>query len=225
MALDLSSLGWDDGFASSYARFERTDRCPARVISADRGVCTVLAADGAQRASLGGPVLAAAATDVFVLPCAGDWIVLRRWPDERTTVDAILPRRTAIVVDAGGVPEPGAANVDTVGVYVAHHRDRVAARRLVRYVAGSGADVCLIDTTVDRSLIAPGRTLALVGPADDAVAALVQSLAGTALINQRCDARSVLTPIPGGGAVIAVRGIDGAHAVSPTKLVPPVRLS
>jgi ribosome biogenesis GTPase / thiamine phosphate phosphatase len=225
MVPDLSSLGWDDGFASSYTRFDRTDRCPARVISADRGVCTVLAGDGAQRASVGGPILAAAATDAFALPCAGDWVVLRRWPDERTTVDAVLPRRTAIVVDANGVRGPGAANVDTVGVVVAHRRDRDAARRLVRCVAGSGADVCLLDATVDRSLIAPGRTLALVGPTDDAVAALVKDLAGTALITQRCGARSVLTPIPGGGAVVTVRGIDGANAASPIKLVPPVKFS
>jgi len=38
-------------------------------------------------------------------PVTGDWLVIRAWPDARRTVEAVLPRRTSIVLPpAGGLP-------------------------------------------------------------------------------------------------------------------------
>src|SRR5262245_43416616 len=102
MTFDLSSLGWDDDFASAYARFDCPDHRPARVARVDRGVCSILSATGAGRASTGGALLAAAAADPVSLPCAGDWVVVRTWPDVRTTIEAVLPRRTAVVRATAG---------------------------------------------------------------------------------------------------------------------------
>src|SRR3954454_13468709 len=114
---ELSALGWDATLASAYRPFDRPDASPARVLRADRGVCTVLDAAGVTRASLAGNVLLGAAHDPANLPCAGDWVVLRRWPDRRTTVDCVLPRRTALIrrtADKDASGQVLAANMDTV---------------------------------------------------------------------------------------------------------------
>src|SRR4051812_49679279 len=97
MSHDLSQLGWDESLAAKFRRLERSDSTPGRVLRADRGVCTVLDAGGVTRASLGGGVLLAAAHDPAGLPCAGDWVVLRRWPDRRGTIEGGVPRRPAPV--------------------------------------------------------------------------------------------------------------------------------
>jgi hypothetical protein len=96
---------------------DRPDQEPARVSRVDRGICTLLAADGTRRASIGGALLAAAAHDPTRLPCAGDWTVVRTWPDERLTIEAVLPRRTALIRASAGAEALGqilVANVDTV---------------------------------------------------------------------------------------------------------------
>jgi len=119
MTFDLSSLGWDDDLATAYARYDKPSRCPARVSRVDRGVCTVLSPSGAMRASLAGSMLAAAACDPVYLPCAGDWVVAHTWPDRRITVEAVLPRRTAIVRAGAGteaVAQVLATNLDTAAV-------------------------------------------------------------------------------------------------------------
>src|SRR5688500_5199528 len=97
MTFVLPSLGWDDSFAVAYGADARPDDQPGRVTRVDRGVCTVLTAAGLVRASLAGTMLSTAVHDPESLPCAGDWVVVRRWPDDRLTVEAVLPRRSAVV--------------------------------------------------------------------------------------------------------------------------------
>src|SRR5262245_23533476 len=124
MPYDLPSLGWDDEFARVYARFSRPDHRPARVSRVDRGVCTVLTAAGPARASLAGAMLTAVGADPVALPCAGDWVVVRTWPDACETVEAVLPRRTAIVRAGAGKESLGqvmAANVEVAAVVEPMH--------------------------------------------------------------------------------------------------------
>src|SRR4051794_9101266 len=119
MKYNLSQLGWDEINVSAYRSADRSDSLPGRVLRADRGVCTVLDETGISRASLGGGVLLPAAGDPSRLPCAGDWVVLRRWPDRRTTVECVLPRRTALIRRTADKDSSGqvlAANMDTVAV-------------------------------------------------------------------------------------------------------------
>jgi ribosome biogenesis GTPase len=154
MTFDLASLGWDDDFQASYARFDRSDQQPARVTRVDRGVCSVLDRDGAHRASVGGALLAAAASDPLRLPCAGDWVVLRAWPDERTTIEAVLPRRTAIVRASAGaeaLAQVLAANVDTAAVVASVDPDLDLGRieRLLALAWESGAQPVIILTKMD----------------------------------------------------------------------------
>src|SRR6266545_3487519 len=189
MPFDLPSLGWDDEFAATYARFDRTDQCPARVTRVDRGVCTVLTAAGSARASLAGAMLTAAGRDPVALPCAGDWVVVRTWPDECQTIETVLPRRTAIV--------RAAPDVETVAV---------SAR------TGRGLDAI-------RPLVVKGRTLGLLGSSGAGKSSLVNALAGAIVMTTqalRADGRGrhttpyrALVPLPDGGAVLDTPGVRG----------------
>ncbi|MET7393038.1 ribosome small subunit-dependent GTPase A [Dactylosporangium sp. NPDC005572] len=155
MTIDLSALGWDDDFAAAYARrHDLPGQRPARVSRVDRGICTALAADGPVRASLAGSLLARGAQDPAALPCAGDWLVVRTWPDQRVTAEAVLPRRTAIVRAVAGEESFGqllAANVDAVAVVepVDPSPDIGRIERLLALAWESGAKPLLVLTKAD----------------------------------------------------------------------------
>jgi ribosome biogenesis GTPase len=154
MTFDLSSLGWDEAFVSAYAPHDRPDQYAGRVTRADRGVCTVLTAHGPDRASVSGGLLAAAAHDPVALPCAGDWVVVRKWPDGRTTLEAVLPRRTAIVRHTAGDESHGqilAANLDHVAVVEPMHPSPNGRRieRLLALAWESGAPPLVVLTKAD----------------------------------------------------------------------------
>ncbi|WP_250030571.1 ribosome small subunit-dependent GTPase A [Paractinoplanes maris] len=156
MSHDLSQLGWDEFLASAYRPFDRSDATAGRVLRADRGVCTVLDATGAGRASLGGSVLLKAAHDPALLPCAGDWVVQRHWPDRRTTVEAVLPRRTCLIRRTSDKDSTGqvlAANMDTVAVVEPIHPEPDDARieRLLALAWESGARPLLVLTKADTA--------------------------------------------------------------------------
>jgi ribosome biogenesis GTPase / thiamine phosphate phosphatase len=148
----LAALGWDDAWAAQ-ARTLTADAV-GRVSRVDRGVCTVLSAEGAARASLGGDLLDATAHDTTEAPCTGDWVTLRHWPDERTTAEAVLPRRSSIVRADPSPTSQGqvlAANVTVVGV--AAGLDQVPAltklERLLAIAWQSGASPLILLTKSD----------------------------------------------------------------------------
>ena len=156
MSYDLSQLGWDDDFASAYRPLDRSDSAPGRVLRADRGVCTVLDATGVTRASLAGSVLLNAARDPALLPCAGDWVVLRRWPDRRTTIECVLPRRTALIRRTADKDSSGqvlAANMDTVAVVepMLPAPDDARIERLLALAWESGAQPVLVLSKSDTA--------------------------------------------------------------------------
>ena len=156
MSHDLSQLGWDETFVSAYRPFDRSDASPGRVLRADRGVCTVFGATGVSRASLGGSVLFDCARDPAQLPCAGDWVVLRHWPDRRVTIEVVLPRRTLLIrrtADKDSTGQVLAANMDTVAVVEPIHPEPDDARieRLLSLAWESGAQPVLVLTKSDTS--------------------------------------------------------------------------
>jgi len=260
MLSDLSMVGWDETFAAAYHPFDRSDSMPGRVLRVDRGVCTVLDGTGVSRATLAGSVLLGAAQDPARLPCAGDWVVLRRWPGRRTTVEGVLPRRTTLIRRTADKDSSGqvlAANMDTVAVVEPMHPapDDARVERLLALAWESGAQPVVLlskaDTAPDpqaiarqfarlapdvpvlpvsvprgdgldavRELVAPGRTLALLGRSGAGKSTLVNALAGAAVMGvqeiRRPDGKGRHTTayrnlvlVPGGGAVLDTPGIRG----------------
>lgn len=149
MTTSLTSLGWDRHPARCPDGYQ-----PGRVARADRGVCTVFTAAGTVRASLGGGVLAAAASDPVMLPCAGDWVALRHWPDERTTIEMVLTRTSAIVRRTAGKDSTGqvlAANLDSAAVVASLDPtpELATIERLLALAWDSGARPLLVLTKAD----------------------------------------------------------------------------
>jgi ribosome biogenesis GTPase len=152
MTFDLASVGWDTSLAAAFG--DRGGDRPGRVLRADRGVCTVLCAEGTVRASVGGAVLVGAARDARNLPCAGDWVALRTWPDQRVTIEAVLPRRTAVVrrtADKDSTGQVLAANVDVAVVVEPLHPtpDTGRIERLLALAWESGAQPLVVLTKCD----------------------------------------------------------------------------
>ncbi len=189
MSFDMPSLGWDGDFAASFARLRRPDHRPARVTRVDRGVCTVIDAGGAHRVSIGGGLLCASAADPVRLPCAGDWVAVRTWPDERTTIEAVLPRRSAIVRAGAGAAATAqvlAANVDTAAVVAAVDPEPDLGRieRLLAIAWESGARPVVILTKIDLAAHpqALADEVATVAPKVDVYGVTAQTGAGVDLL-------------------------------------------
>ncbi|MGH3750331.1 MAG: ribosome small subunit-dependent GTPase A, partial [Micromonosporaceae bacterium] len=109
---------------------------------------------GSLRVSLAGRMLAAIADDPLQLPCVGDWVVVRVWPDRRVTVEAVLPRRTAVVRNSAARDSLGqvlAANLDIAAVVepLDPSPDSARVERLLTLAYESGADPLLILTKSD----------------------------------------------------------------------------
>jgi ribosome biogenesis GTPase len=230
MSYHLSQLGWDDHFASLYSRWDRSDTTPGRVLRADRGICTVLTATGVARATLGGSVMVDAARDPALLPCAGDWVVLRHWPDRRTTLELVLPRRTTLIRRTADKDSSGqvlAANMDTVAVVEPIHPEPDDARveRLLALAWESGADPLLVltktDTTRDPAAVArqigelaPGVPVLPVsvqrGTGLDELRAYVGPGRTLALLGRSGAGKSTLTNALAGTTVMPVQAIRDA---------------
>jgi len=227
---DLSALGWDATFASAYRSFDRPDTLPARVLRADRGVCTVLDPSGVTRASLAGSVLLGAADDPANLPCAGDWVVLRRWPDRRTTVECVLPRRAALIRRTSDKDSSGqvlAANMEAVAVVEPMHPapDDARIERLLALAWESGAQPVIVlsksDTARDPQAVArqladlaPGVRVMPVSVHDgtgiDALREYVAPGRTLALLGRSGAGKSTLVNALAGTDVMGVQEIRGA---------------
>jgi ribosome biogenesis GTPase len=204
---DLPLLGWDDERASHLPAGTE----PARVARVDRGLLTVLTADGERR------VPTSPALHGGTGPAVGDWVALRG-----DLAVALLPRRTAFVRTAAGrtsAAQVVAANLDAVLVVDALGGP-ARLRRVERYLAvawSSGATPVVVLTKADlcddvpaavaevagavlgvevvaisavtgegigalATLLGPGRTAALVGPSGVGKSSLVNALLGEPVV-------------------------------------------
>jgi ribosome biogenesis GTPase len=244
MSIDLPTLGWDETFAAAYRPHRRTGQQPGRVSRTDRGVCTVFTGNGALRASIAGGLLAASARDPLRLPAAGDWVVVRTWPDDRLTVEAVLPRRTSVVRAGAGRDSLGqvlAANLDTAAVVepIDPSPDPGRVERLLSLVWESGARPILLLTKADRvpdpqavaaefASVAPGVPSHLLDGRDpDTVAALHRYLAPGAtlgLFGPSGAGKSTLVNTLTGASVMSIRALradgKGRHTTTHRALHP-----
>lgn len=239
----LTDLGWDASFASAFAPLAG-DHLPARVSRVDRGGADLLGADGLVRASLGRDVLAALATDRAAAPAVGDWAAVRRWPDDRTTVEALLPRRSRVIRDSANATSNAqvlAANVDLV-VVVEHLDPEPEIGRIERLLVlawGSGAQPLVILTKADLvpdpdgmrqevAAAAPGVEViaasTTTGEGLDAVRAHLAPGRTLVLLGPSGAGKSTLTNVLAGEAVMATgatRPVDGKgrHVTTHRELV------
>jgi ribosome biogenesis GTPase len=155
----LSRLGYDPDWAEAFAKTRTVEvdglaPRPARVVRTDRGACDLLDDAGPHRATWGADVLAAVAQDPRAVPSTGDWAVVQPWPDGRSTVEAVLPRRTCVVRAQVGGSSSGqvlAANVDVVAVVegLVPDPDLGRVERLLALAWESGAQPRLVLTKGD----------------------------------------------------------------------------
>lgn len=149
----LADLGWNDTLDSDFATYRDTHR-PARVSRVDRGGADLIGTSGPVRATYGRDVLTAMATDRTAVPTVGDWAALGSRPDGRTTIEALLPRRTSVVRDGVDRTSHGqvlAANIDLV-VVIEHldpDPDLGRIERLLVLAWGSGAEPLVVLTKTD----------------------------------------------------------------------------
>jgi len=205
MSIDLSSLGWHDDFARAYRSYDRPDHQPGRVARVDLGVCTVLCPTGPVRASLSATMLDRGARDPVDLPCTGDWVAVRTWPDGRVTVETVLPRRTAVIRASAGAEALGqalAANIDTAAVVepMDPQPDPGRIERLLALAWDSGARPVVVLTKAD--LVRDPATVAAAITAPDVSVYAVSTRSASGL----SQLRRYVTP----GRTLGLLGSSGA---------------
>lgn len=187
----LAPLGWDAAWSDAAQRWAGRGLRPARVSAVDRAGVGMLDGVGEVRATLGPDLLAAIARDATAGPCAGDWALLREWPDGRTTVEALLPRRTALVRAVASGESLGqvlAANMDAVLVVLslAAEPDLGRLERLLTLAWESGARPVVVlskaDLVTDAALVA--AEVAAVAPGADLLVVSAVSGDGMAELEQ-----------------------------------------
>jgi ribosome biogenesis GTPase len=148
--LDLQSLGWDDSFTEAFRPYEQDGLVPARAAVEHRTEYVVYTEQGELRAQIAGRLRHA---DEH--PAVGDWVAVAARPGEdRATIVAVLPRRSAFVrkaVLAETKPQVVAANVDVVFV-VCGLDANYNVRRIERYLTlawESGAQPVVLLTKSD----------------------------------------------------------------------------
>ena len=151
--MDLQSLGWDDSFAEAFLPYEQDGLVPARTAVEHRSEYVVYTEHGERRAQIAGRLRHA---DEH--PAVGDWVaVAARQDDDRATITAVLPRRSAFVRKSSSAegretkPQVVAANVDVVFVVCGLDLN-YNVRRIERYLTlawESGAQPVVLLTKSD----------------------------------------------------------------------------
>ncbi|MEO1065220.1 MAG: ribosome small subunit-dependent GTPase A [Actinomycetota bacterium] len=195
------AYGWSDHWAG----LSGGARC-GRVVSEHRGFFDLVGADGELLATVSGRLLHEA-DDARDLPAVGDWVLHSELDDEgRVRVDAVLPRRTAVVRRAAGLdaePQVVAANVDVVLIVSSLDRD-LNPRRLERYLAVVGASRArpvIVLTKLDRCDDPEPMLAAVRRVASDVEVLLTSNLTGAGL-----DDVARLAPV---GTTVALLGSSG----------------
>jgi ribosome biogenesis GTPase / thiamine phosphate phosphatase len=160
----LDDLGWNESLAAAYELWRsRDDHVPARVAVEFNHLYRVYV-DGAEVEAVVSGRLKHHAESRGELPAVGDWVVVRKRPDEdRASIVHVLPRHSRFSRKvAGSVTEEQvvAANVDVVFLVMSLDAD-FSPRRLERYLLlarESGADPVVLLTKPDLGADIAART-------------------------------------------------------------------
>ncbi|NIK59930.1 ribosome small subunit-dependent GTPase A [Kribbella shirazensis] len=219
MSATLQALGLD-GSTADFLHSVPDELVPGRVARVDKGLATVLTEDGPVRASWSGALLADLASDPQAGPCTGDWVVLRYWPDDRITVESVLPRRTAIVRAEVGGSSRGqvlASNVDVIAIVVGlvPEPNIVRIERFMALAWESGARPVVVltkaDLVGDAELVA--EDVAAAAPGADVLVCSATTGAGMDAVRELLDGDATLALLGSSGAgksslVNALAGVE-----------------
>jgi ribosome biogenesis GTPase / thiamine phosphate phosphatase len=183
----LIDLGWDAAWAQAFEPWAaRPHVLPGRVAIEFNYLYRVYTDEGEVEAVLAGR-LKHTATSRGELPAVGDWVILRRRPEEdRAAITAVLPRRTRFSRRmAGHVTDEQvvAANVSVVFITMGLDGD-FNLRRLERYLLvarESGAAPVVLLTKPDRADDLPAQVAAVVAAAGDAPVRVLSPRSGEGL--------------------------------------------
>lgn len=204
----IEALGWDTGWAETFAPFAARGHRPARVVAVHRETSVVRDGAGDRPAQVSGAFRfeALAASD---FPTVGDWVAI----DETGVIAAVLPRRSAfkrMAADGSrrmaGLDDEQvmASNID-VALLVAGLDKDFNLRRIERYLAvawSSGITPVVVLNKADLTDDVDGRLVAV-----EAIAPGVATVAVSAHTGAGLDKlRRHLTP----GTTAAILGSSGA---------------
>ncbi|HYO31487.1 MAG TPA: ribosome small subunit-dependent GTPase A [Nocardioidaceae bacterium] len=225
--VDLVALGWDDAWRES--SLAHPDELVGRIAGVDRGLASILTEHGLIRASYGGAVLEAMATDPLASPCTGDWCLVRHWPDGPFVIETVLPRRTVLTRAEASRRSQGqvlAANMEVVAVVAGLHPEPNLGRleRMLSLAWDSGAQPLVVLTKADMvtdsrqfaddvAQIAPGVdvlcTSVVSGRGVDTLRSLLAGHLTVALMGASGHGKSSLANALVGADVLAARPIRG----------------
>ena len=183
----LSELGWDAALEQAFEPWSAGAHTqPGRVAIEFNYIYRIYLEGGEVDAVLTGRLKHRAASR-GELPAVGDWVVIRRRPDEdRATIVAVLPRRTRFSRRmAGHVTDEQvvAANVSVVFITMALDAD-FNLRRLERYLLvarESGAAPVVLLTKSDRAEDLPAQVAAAAAAVGDVPVHVIRPKAGEGL--------------------------------------------
>jgi len=205
---DLIALGWDAGHAAAWPAVAAAARGsgsaetaapasdldasrlqPGRVVAEERGAFRVALATGGVLGRLSGRLRHSLDVDPEVLhPSVGDWVAISVPPGGEGAIQAVLPRRSAIVrrgpTDRSFPTQVLASNVDVAFLVTSMNAD-FNLRRLERYVAvawESGALPVVLLSKLDLAADVQGMRLAA-----EASAPGVEVIAASALTGEGID--------------------------------------
>ena len=182
---ELIALGWDAGHAASWSAHAGSDVRPGRVVSEERGAHRVAVAIGEVSAAVSGRLRHLAEIDPELpYPSVGDWVAVTDDGSGGGVIQAVLPRRSAIVrrgpADRSLPTQVLAANIDVAFLMTSLNAD-FNLRRLERYVAvawDSGAVPVVLLSKADLAADVDGMRLAAEASAPGVDVIVVSAVTG-----------------------------------------------
>lgn len=153
--MGLTKLGWNAGRDEQFAPHLAKGFIPARVAVEDKHFYRVWTEDAELSAQVTGKLIHEARRDPAKLPKVGDWVAVKRVPnEEKAAIQAILPRHTQIVRKVSGRDATAqilATNIETVFLVTAADTTFNAARleRMLVMAHESGARPVVILNKID----------------------------------------------------------------------------
>ncbi len=208
-------LGWDQSLERAFQEWAgKADVQPGRVLIEFNYICRVWC-DGAEIDAVRTGRMSHRATSRSELPVVGDWVVVRKRPDEeRGAIVAVLPRRSWFSRRmAGQVTDEQvvAANVDVVFTVMALDAD-FSPRRLERYLLlarESGASPVVLLTKPDVCDDVPARVAEVTAVTGDAPVHVISPK-----LDQNLDLVAGYLPAGKTGALLGSSGVGKSTIIN-----------